>query len=406
MGAPTRGDLRLSPDGALLFRYDKDARATDRLSASLPFEPGRDLPGTFFSNLLPDGVLRERLAAKLGVSASNEFAMLAAVGGDCAGALSLLPVDQEPSTEAGKVPLTRALLRKALDGGSPAFGAEQGLRLSLAGAQDKLAVVLEGNRLYLPQGATSSTHILKLPNPRFRGLAENELLTSHLARRVGLGCTTSRLWPVQSNETDQGLLVTRFDRLGGRRVHQEDMCQALGLPPSRKYEAEGGPTLAEVLRIVMTETTTPALEVEKLVRWQVFNLLVGNCDGHAKNLALLRSTEGVTLAPFYDLVCTRQWPALSKRLALSIGGSDDPGDIGLKHWHRAAREWGLSPSLLESVVDEVVRGLKSELAGLEEIARSLGLESNQARTLQTAILKLVRHTERLLTPPRPGAGRR
>jgi serine/threonine-protein kinase HipA len=389
------GQLRAGREGGLVFRYPASATAQDRISASLPVDPSQDQQGTFFSNLLPDGEQRDRLAARLGVSPDNAFAMLAAVGGDCAGALSLLPVGAKPPASGGRRPLTSATLKQAREQGSAALFAGEGLRLSLAGAQDKLPVILDGRSLFLPEGATPSTHILKLPTERFRGLCENELLTRFLAERAGIPCAEARLWPLP-DKAGNALLVTRFDRTAGRRVHQEDLCQALGLPPSKKYEADGGPTLADVIRLLSSESTAPAADIERAVRWQVFNVLSGNADGHAKNLALLRHAGRVSLAPAYDLVCTRQWGSLSRRLAFSIGGASDPGAIGSRHWRRAAEEWEVSPGFLLEIVRETGAALKAALAGLPDRAMELRVLRGTAQVVGEIVRKLVRRSESLL----------
>lgn len=385
------GRLR-SGDGGLRFRYAATARPADRISASLPVDASHDLPGTFFSNLLPDGDLRDRLARRLGVSPEDDFAMLAAVGGDCAGALSLLPEGARPTVAQGRRPLTANALRRAMQQGSPSLLADDGLRLSLAGAQDKLPVVLSAGRLYLPEGAAPSTHILKLPSERFRGLSENELVMRLLAERAGLRCAAARLWPLPGR-AGNALLVTRFDRDAGARVHQEDLCQALGLPPSKKYETDGGPTLADVVRVLAAESSAPALDLEQVLRWQIFNVLCGNADAHAKNLALLRLPGQTALAPFYDLVCTRQWGALSPRLAFSVGGSHDPGAIGARHWRGAAKDWQVAPGFLLDLVAEASSAIKAALSGLRDEAADLGVPAPLADTVAKIVRKLVRRAE-------------
>ena len=386
--------------GALLFRYREGADPREQISASLPVDTSRDLPGTFFSNLLPDGVLRERLAQRLGVSVENDFAMLAAVGGDCAGALALLPEGGTPAIRRARKLLTPEALRRACEFGSETVLAAEKLRLSLAGAQDKIPVVEDEGKLYLPVGVAASTHILKLPSPRFRGLAYNELLVGTLATEIGLQRPAASLWRMPG-KLEHGLLIARFDRgPDGTRIHQEDMCQALGLPPSKKYEADEGPTLARIVSLLSTESSQPAQDIERIVRWQAFNALIGNADGHAKNLALIREPGRVRLAPFYDLVCTRQWDSLSKKLAFSVGGVTDPGALGVRQWTAAAKEWELSPKWVLDIVRQTGEALRKTVAGLEGKAIELGASPSSARVLRATLAKLVRRSETLLRSPR------
>ncbi|MBI5542943.1 MAG: type II toxin-antitoxin system HipA family toxin [Deltaproteobacteria bacterium] len=394
-GARRVGRLTVSSDDRLAFRYAAATTARDRISASLPVDPTRDQPGTFFSNLLPDGALRDRLAHRLGVSPGNDFAMLAAVGGDCAGALSLLPPGVTPGEEGGRRALTAKALQRALELGAPEVMAGEGLRLSLAGAQDKLPVIADGGKLFLPEGATASTHILKLPSARFRGIAENEWLMLSLAQGVGLATVAARLWPLPG-QAGSALLVDRFDRRAGARLHQEDLCQALGRAPSRKYEADGGPSLADVIRLLSSESTQPATDIEKVIRWQAFSALAGNADGHAKNLALVRHEGQVTLAPFYDLVCTRQWAPLSTRLAFAVGGMSDPGQIGGKHWKRAAQEWEVSPAYVLETVRRTNAALKKALVDLPARALEAGIPETIVRSIVGIVRKVSRRSETLL----------
>jgi serine/threonine-protein kinase HipA len=158
------------------------------------------------------------------------------------------------------------------------------------------------------------------------------------------------------------LLVKRYDRIedsagGVKRLHQEDLCQALGVPPGRKYEEEGGPRFDQCFAIVDEVSVEPALDTRALIRWLVFNLIVGNADGHAKNLSLLRADTGATrLAPFYDLLSTAIYPKVSVRLAMAIGGRSDPGQVASKDWRALAKALGVG-----SFVDDTARELAEVL---------------------------------------------
>jgi len=232
------------------------------------------------------------------------------------------------------------------------FRPEGRVRLSLAGAQNKLAVIKTPEGLAIPLDGQPSTHILKLPNPDFKGLVENEALVLSMAAALAL--------PVVEHEVVQlgainFLLVKRYDRVFGQdaannnqlvRLHQQDICQATGLPPDIKYESEGGPSLKTVFDIVRKEVDNPLVAVPALLNWLVFNMLVHNADAHAKNISILRKSDGAqVLAPFYDLVCTGAYP-LDHRMAMSIGGQFDPGLVGKNNWLKLAADIGVGKTLV------------------------------------------------------------
>jgi serine/threonine-protein kinase HipA len=398
------GELLRKESGDTVFRYAPEGR---QISHSLPFDAGAgEHPITFFENLLPDGVQRERLARRLGVSDSSTFSMLDVVGGDCAGALSLLPEKLSGSQrDAGAHrPLDDDLLRKVLELGVVPTSVTEGLRLSLAGAQDKLPVVLENDELFLPLGRTASTHILKLPNREFRGLVDNEHFLLELSHEVGLPTVRSRRWELPTgSDPAHALLVERFDRSGGRRLHQEDLCQATGAPPSRKYESDGGPSLVDVIAVLDAASTEPT-DVVRLVKWQAFNIATGNNDGHAKNVSLLREPV-VRLAPAYDLVCTRAWDALGKDLAFRVGGARDAGATGPHAWRIFAEQARLSPKLVLDAAAEVATSV-AERSRL--VAERLMDEGCDARAIRCALLRVTDQAQRALrlqelerAPPKP-----
>lgn len=337
-------------DGAsTTFRYDVRTPPTRRVSHSMPVDESKSYPITFFENLLPDGVQRERLARRLGVSDSSTFAMLRAIGGDCAGALSVVPEGEPLSTgRGGSRPFTKELVDQMLLIGVVPVAINEGLRLSLAGAQDKLPVVLDDRGVpHLPGPGVASTHILKLSSSDFRGVCSNEHFTMLLAKAAGIPVADTKIVDLFGREA---LLVDRFDRQNGARLHQEDVCQALVRSPSAKYESDGGPSLLDVVRLLDEASSEPG-DVVALVRWQAFNIAVGNNDGHNKNITLQREPR-VRLAPAYDLVCTRAWDQLSKQLAFAVSGVRDAGHVNAKAWETFASAASLSRRL---VVDEAER---------------------------------------------------
>ncbi len=354
-GDRTVGRLRQNPNDLLSFEYDSEWIALDTafpISLSLPLSAAPTVGGAahaFFANLLPEGSARQAVCNRLGISEDNDFALLRAIGGECAGALTVVDPatgDRDVSDHRYEQLEDRRLRSLVSDEQVvPLLVGGSSTRLSLAGAQNKVPVALLEGKLYLPLERSLSTDILKLPHHRFAHIAVNEAYVTGLARRLGFEVVNAELF----NVTDPpSLLVERYDRPASddpwpvRRLHQEDLCQALGLPPSRKYEQEGGPTLAAAIEIVRAHVLRPVFDVGRLLEWQAFNVTVGNSDGHAKNLSILYQDAGIRLAPFYDLLSTRHYPGLDRKMAMSVGGVRDPDLLRREQWASLATQLQIS----------------------------------------------------------------
>ena len=230
----------------------------------------------------------------------------------------------------------------------------EGVRLSLAGAQDKLPVLFRSGRFALPLGNTPSTHILKPEAEHFPGLAANELYCMTLAKTIGLNVPDTKFYKIGDKAS---ILVERFDRDTDKngithRIHQEDFCQALGYPPEMKYQAEGGPALRDCISLLREWSTTPVLDIRAFVDGLIFNLIIGNADAHGKNYSMLYMRKDRRLAPFYDLVCTLAWDELSKTLSMNIGGCKQINAVVAGHWKKMAAETGLGwPMIRERIMD-------------------------------------------------------
>jgi serine/threonine-protein kinase HipA len=368
------GNLEQDDSGLLEFRYRQDwldRAGASALSRSLPLQEAAfrgKYARAFFAGILPEEDPRKRIAAILGVSERNDFALLEQIGGECAGAVSLLPEGVAPPA-AGE---TR--LRELSDGelqkivtelpDRPLLAGEDGLRLSLAGAQDKLPVVLRDGRVALPLGNTPSTHIIKPEPLRFPGLVANEFFCMTLAKAVGLKVSAVDRRTVGDKPC---LIVQRYDRTVGAdgavtRLHQEDFCQALGFPPEHKYQQEGGPLLRDCLALLREWSTTPVLDIRDFLDGQIFNVLIGNADAHGKNYSMLYSGGQRRLAPFYDLVCTLAWPELSKRPAMKIGGDASLDVFTAAPWQKMAQEsrlgWPLIRERMEALCRKILETLQ------------------------------------------------
>jgi serine/threonine-protein kinase HipA len=383
------GELWLGEDGRSMgFAYDA---AEMPISNSLPLD-GSPFPEdigiahNWFANLLPEEGARQVLVRRLGV-ADEDFSLLAAIGGDCAGALRLLPAGAQDEAAADLVPVEEQQLARWAEGIERYAlfrpGREQETRLSLAGAQDKVPVLIRDGAMFLPQGSNASSHLIKFAaNP---GLILNELYMNRLAKLSGLPVPDSFIGRAGKGSY---LAVARYDRIdnGGRmlRVHQEDMCQALGVPRRLKYQEEGGPSLGRCAELVRAVTAKPALQVRQLLRWQVFNVLAGNSDGHAKNLSLLQDANGRwSLAPAYDLVCTRVLN-YSPQLGFAVGENFHPQELRLKDWEQFAREMTLAPPFVLRELREMVDAMEPAAQG-DEVRQALidaGMEEGDWSKLQ------------------------
>ena len=246
---------------------------------------------------------------------------------------------------------------------------EGGARLSLAGAQSKLPVVLtEGGGIAVPRPGEPSTHLIKPEPERFPGLAANEAFCLTLARAIGLDAVEAEWREVAGRPL---LLVARYDRAGadGRtiRMHQEDFAQALGVPSNRKYATEGGPTFRDAFALLRSAATRPAREVLKLADAAVFNLIIGNADAHAKNFSLLRTDSGeIVLSPLYDLVATHVWGELSPRLAMRFGGAATLEETRGETFARFGEEAGLAPPYVRRRAAVLTRAVQAAIGkGIE-----------------------------------------
>jgi serine/threonine-protein kinase HipA len=221
----------------------------------------------------------------------------------------------------------------------------------------------------LPTGEAPSSHILKFSIPAYRHAPAYEAVLTELARRTGLQvCNVAfRVFDVGDRSNDC-LIVERFDRIAGDdgqmvRLHQEDFCQAFGLGPERKYEEDGGVEFAACVRLVRDVSVEPALDVVQLLRWQIFNVLAGNSDGHSKNVALLYHPDGtLRLAPFYDLVCTRAVQGIDERLAFAVGSERRPDVVTAAHWSRLAADVAVRATYVVRMVREVAGQILAELS--------------------------------------------
>lgn len=411
------GTLERLEQARLRFTYSEPAAAAaaNSLSLSLPVrpEPHDDTAARpFFGGLLPEGDFLRAVARAFGVAPTNAFAVLAAIGGECAGAVSLAPagarrpVEHPPRWLSGADlhELIESLPSQPLLSGEP----EGGLRLSLAGVQEKLPVIFASGRVGVTRGMPPSTHIIKLPDPRFPDLTANEAFCLALGREVGLEVVDARPRIASQRAFDRGpddreyLLIRRYDRVdhGGaaRRIHQEDFCQALGFVAEEKYEADGGPRVASCADLLRRHAAAPAADILAFLDALLLNFLIGNHDAHAKNHSLiLEGGRAPRMAPLYDLVSTAVYEGLmSRKMAMKVGGEYRPQYVRGRHLERLAGDLGMSVPAVRrrarDMIDRILAALgparermPGEFADRDVISRIEALVRERARLLGDAV---------------------
>ncbi len=388
------GRVRRDKGGRLSFTYDDDWRnalGAYPLSISMPIaaaEHGHALIDAFLWGLLPDNEsILDRWARKFHVSARNAFALIAEVGEDCAGAVQFVrPERLEACLNAGAETVEWldehevAERLKLLRADNSAWRTERDTgQFSLAGAQPKTALLLEDGKWGVPSGRTPTTHILKPPTGAFDGHAENEHFCLVLARRLGLPTASSS---VMHFEGETAIVIERYDRHrtdGGLvRVHQEDVCQALGVPPTRKYENEGGPGAQAIVDLLRTYSGEREQDIGTFLDALAFNWIAAGTDGHAKNYSLLIGAGGrVRLAPLYDLASALPYDEMvfqKLKLAMRVGKDYRLRDIGGREWRRLAGDVGMEPERLLRRIVELADRFPDEATVVRDRMREQGLE--------------------------------
>lgn len=387
------------------------------LSPHLPLMPDRLLDGAsqrpvqwYFDNLLPEEGQRRLLAGDARIDVADAFGLLTYYGAESAGSVALLPADAPEQTVEPLSPLPDEVLEKRIRQLPTApLTQHASKRMSLAGAQHKLAVVLEEGALFEPAGATPSTHILKPDHPDqdYRHSVINEWFVMRLAKRLGLDVPDTHRRYVPSPV----YLIDRFDRMrtaqGWQRRHVIDACQLLGLDRSFKY-SEGS---MESLAALANACRSPAVARTRLFGWLVFNVLIGNSDAHLKNLSFMVSHEGVQLAPFYDLLSVATydtpafdnngWPAQTQ-LAWPILEVNRFSDVNRELLLEAGGVLNLAKGTSVRLLEHLRGGIEQEAAKLyaeveaentrlcgerPELSATMAGESRCLRTILNTVIK-------------------
>ncbi len=370
------GRVTRDTSGRLSFTYNEEWRAADNaypLSISMPLalsRHGHAKIDPFLWGLLPDNeMVLDHWARKFHVSARNAFSLITNVGEDCAGAVQFVRPERL-EVILGKTPpqiewLDDAAIAQRLralreDHSAWRIPRDTG-QFSLAGAQPKTALLFENGIWGVPSGRVPTTHILKPPSGDFDGHAENEHFCLELARALGFPVVDSRIMHFQD---EVAIVVQRYDRIrtatGLRRVHQEDICQALAIPPTRKYQNEGGPGIHDIVELLRTYSGNPTEDVRTFLDSVAYNWLIVGTDAHAKNYSLLIGAGGrVRLAPLYDVASVLPYSDINLhrvKLSMRLGGEYRFRNIHLRHWQKLAEELRLDPDeLVHRVADSATQ---------------------------------------------------
>lgn len=371
------GSIATAPGAGESFSYDETWLASPGarpLSASLPLRsepfPAKKMR-PYFDGLLPEGGARSAIASRLHVSYAAYVKLLNAVGRECIGAVSL----QGPSrtSEDGYSPVgEEAFVRLSSQSYPTAAEMSERARFSLAGSQAKIALYRSSDgRWFEPSGLAPSTHILKPAGARYPDSAINECLCMLAARRLGLDVPKVELMniggPIICTERFDRDLSSSVREIDGlpvpARLHQEDSCQALGIVPERKYEEGGVSYLDKLVGLIDSVSTDPIEDLWKLWDMVVFNYLIGNCDAHLKNCALLRdfTWRELRISPAYDLVCTSIYGGLSRRMAMSVGHAYVLDDVSVKAFEDQAKKIGLLSGRAMARVEDLARSVVSAI---------------------------------------------
>ena len=409
------GRVLADKSGRLSLSYEKAWRESPQsysLSVTMPLGQityPHKFVWSYLWNLLPENPnVLQRWAQQYHVSAGNPFKLLAHVGADVPGAAQFIPPERRAEIQSERHPiiewismdeLRERLVQLRADISALRRPGDIG-KISLPGAQAKTAFYWdhETSRWGVPGGRTPTTHIIKPCIPGFHGLVENEHLCQDIAARLELPAARSFVLML-----DQPYIaVERYDRLPPapgtslpRRIHQEDMCQALGLMPTGKYQEDGGPGISQITTLIRRVSASPEVDVERFIKAIMFNWLIGGTDAHAKNYSfLIGAGDEIRLAPLYDLSSQLPYPEqIAQRLAMKIGDHYEFALVTPADWRTLARSCALDEEQVIGMLTDMARALPDVVSAAHAQARTDGLSE---RVLGPLAQRLIAHaSERL-----------
>lgn len=399
------GHVRRDQRGRLRFVYNdawRESRGAYPLSLSMPLagsDHSHDVVDTFIWGLLPDSeyVIRS-WAQRFQVSARSAFALISHVGEDCAGAVQFVRPGRLHAVQnagpdnvdwIGEAAIAARLKALRDDHAAWRRHGDTG-QFTLGGAQPKTALLFQDGEWGVPSGWLPTTHILKPPTGTFNGHAENEHFCLELARALDLPAASST---VQHFGEESAFVVERYDRCitdkGILRIHQEDMCQSFGLPPTRKYENEGGPSVTTIANFLRDYSSAPRKDVQTFLDAVAFNWLIGGTDAHAKNYSILIGGAGRTrLAPIYDLASLLPYADIDLmkiKLAMKLGGKYRIQDITARNWFKLSEELHLDKDEVLQRVCTMAKKLPAEADAIRKELAKAGMKHPVIERLAEAL---------------------
>lgn len=390
------GRLLYNDSTDAVFEYDRDYAASDYavpISVSLPLQTEpftAEQTKSFFEGLLPEGFTRRTVAEWLRVDENDYVSILHALGSECLGAIRI--VDETDKELSMYEPLSVAdIKRLANEGSSKSAEIIVATHLSLAGASGKVGLYYDDkqDKWYLPKGKAPSTHIVKQSHIRLNHLVANEQLSLMTAVMLGLNVAKSFIVDTGSNrDTDVLLALERYDRtfvgaenyiddmLCPLRLHQEDFSQAMGIGSGAKYEREGQSYLKRMFALLRNHSANPLEDSAELWRRMIFNVLIGNCDGHIKNNALLYGSnlKSIRLAPAYDIVSTVIYKPFNREMSVFLGGENILDNINTEVLLKAAADAGLGQKLAIRSIDRMKKEFAPALKNSASMLKKQGFE--------------------------------
>ncbi|MBD5399900.1 MAG: type II toxin-antitoxin system HipA family toxin [Treponema sp.] len=377
------GNLFTTENRGIVFRYDESylcSQNAQALSISLPlrkdeFSQKECLP--YFSGLLPEGEVKRQISSYLHISESSTVKLLKALGGECAGTVVFNSEDEPPLQLKKEYELNDENYTLITDKGisnlidkmeeSPLVLSRKDFRLSLAGAQQKIALAYFDDKWFVPKGNAPSTHIIKPSRRDFSDIAQNEYLSMQLGGIFIGDVASSSLIDFCGKKV---FCVRRFDRRQDgnkiRRVHQEDMCQVRGIMGDKKYQSDGGPSIKDIYKLISEQSSNPITDMRKLLRSVIFQFLIGNCDAHGKNFSFLEENGSIFLSPSYDIVSTAIYPSLTRKLSMTIGNEYALDKIGHSHLIELADKIGMKISTINTILEDFEKKIPDAIEFLKK----------------------------------------
>jgi serine/threonine-protein kinase HipA len=406
VGSSKVGRYSRAPSGATSFRYDPDWLSSEKafpISLSMPLSDriwSGEGATSYFDGLLPDDrTVREKIAAREQADSAGIFDLLAVIGRDCVGALRFVPEGLDPGdpTKMEYRPVSDSEIATRITSLATnplgIYADEDDFRISIAGVQEKTAFLRVDEQWQLPLGPTPTSHIFKPAMKEgpdgadFSDTPWNEWLCLVLSRALGLETANAE---VRLFDGKPVIVVERFDRTWQEsvlyRLPQEDLCQALGVPPMRKYQSDGGPGIIDVLEF-LNGAIAPYEDRLTFMKAQIVFWLLAAIDGHAKNFSIFLTPGGYRLTPLYDVMSAapyQEYPVQKIKLAMAIGGKGyyRLSQIQLRHFYQTGQKAGLR----EQDMDSIFSGLAARMDDAIRLAAALATDAGMPESTSGPIL--------------------